>query len=267
LKTEYLTVSGRDGFFFVDIGEHLVPEGFRVAFLTRVALKSGNPEFANFGFFGIPGSEENRRCICEALGLDFEMLTLGEQVHSANVAFVEEHDAGSGHASPDDRIPQTDAMVTSVPGGALGICTADCVPIMIADPANRAVCAVHAGWRGTVSGIVGKSIDAMQKRFGSEPECLLAYIGPSAGPCCYEVREDLIGKLDPEDTAFIEEREGLKFLDLWKWNESKLVGAGLKENNIWNAGLCTCCSAGMFFSHRCDKNVRGLNLSLIAVKT
>ena len=130
---------------------------------------------------------ENRRRYLAALGLDASQLVTPEQVHGEAIQRVGRSDAGRGALSYADSIAKTDALITDEPGLPLLLCFADCTPILLLDPAHRAVGIAHGGWKGTVRRIAAKTVLRMQREFGTRPENVLAAIGPSIGPCCYEV--------------------------------------------------------------------------------
>ena len=129
----------------------------------------------------------NRRRYLAALGLDASQLVTPEQVHGEAIARVGSREAGRGALSYADSIAQTDALITDEPGLPLLLCFADCTPILFLDPVHRAVGIAHGGWKGTVRRIAAKTVLRMQQEFGTRPEELLTAIGPSIGPCCYEI--------------------------------------------------------------------------------
>ena len=147
-----------------------------------------------------------------------------------------------------------DAVVTALPGIALTILTADCVPILLYDPVRRAVGSVHAGWAGTVKGVARRAVEAMSAAYGTDPSDLLAAIGPSIGPCCYEVDGRVMGPLRGAfpgwDGLAAMGRPGKWQLDLWKSNRQVLASAGVKDSNIVVMALCTACNTDKFYSHR-----------------
>ena len=159
-----------------------------------------------------------------------------------------------------DRFSEGDALVTKAPGMLVGVRTADCVPILIADERTRAVAAVHAGWRGTAQNIVAAAVHALVTRFGSRAEDLHAAVGPSIGPCCYEVGVDVARRFDtgePErDTA-----EGPRKIDLPGINERQLRDAGVAD--VWVAGECTYCESGRYYSFRREKEQAGRMMSFV----
>jgi polyphenol oxidase len=240
------------------------PAGFKIVFATRVAVAPDGPHFVNYGFDGIPGAAESRRKLCRANGLSFERLTVGRQKHTATAALIDEALAGIGHDGPDDRLAETDALVTGLAGVPLAVTTADCVPILIADPVAKAAAAVHAGWRGTHAGIIANTVALMKERFGSSPRNLSVFLGPAIGPCCYEIGGDLYGLLPEGDRIFVEEREGRQFLNLYAWNAARLCDEGIEPKNVFLSEICTSCRTDLFFSYRGDRNCRGLNFSMIA---
>ena len=156
-----------------------------------------------------------------------------KQVHSSLVIDV----------SGCSETTEGDALVSAEPGVWLAVKTADCVPVLIVSADGRAVAAVHAGWRGTAAGIVTHTVDALTRRFGVRSEDLHAAIGPSIGPCCYEVGEEVAARF----------ASGLltgRHLDLWTANQRALQAAGVPSGQIELAGLCTFCLAGEFYSWR-----------------
>ncbi len=149
-----------------------------------------------------------------------------------------------------------DALITYIPGLTLSIRTADCYPILIADSRTRSVAAIHAGWRGTVSRIVVKTIAKMEEDFGSRPQDLYAAIGPGIGMCCYEVGEE-VGRLFGLD--------GRGRIDLAKANREQLIKSGVPAGQIYSAGRCTHCEAEVFDSYRRDGDHAGRMISFIRV--
>ena len=149
-----------------------------------------------------------------------------------------------------------DALVSREPGLAVSIRTADCFPILLADPVTRSVAAVHAGWRGTAASVVISSLGRMQSEFGTYPRDVYAAIGPGIGSCCYEVGLEVaerFGKREPGR------------LDLAAENRVQLLAAGLHPDHIDAVGGCTFCKPGQFFSWRRDHDRAGRMISFIRV--
>jgi hypothetical protein len=168
------------------------------------------------------------------------------QVHSAVVV----------NSSTTGCAGEGDALITNRPGVALSIRTADCFPILLADPEHRAVAAIHAGWRGTEQGIVGRAIDAMCSDFDTSPGQIAAAIGPGIGACCYEVGED------------VAQRFGLKgagHLDLAAINREQLTRAGVPASRIDTLAHCTRCESALFHSYRRDREQAGRMISFIRI--
>ena len=139
--------------------------------------------------------------------------------------------------------------MTDAPGALVGVRTADCVPILIADVSKRKVAAVHAGWRGTAQATTAKAVGAMAARFGSQARNLQAAIGPAIGDCCYEVGPEVASQfqdLFPEIAGPAERTH----LDLPEANRRQLLSAGVPPDRIYLCGLCTACLAEEFFSWR-----------------
>jgi len=187
---------------------------------------------------------ENRRRVCEALGVEFEQLTLGQQVHGDRVHVVGVSDAGRGRERFEDGIPDSDGLIVREPGIAIGVFVADCAPMLLYDPDHRMAAAVHAGWRGTAAGIAGEAVRALEA-CGAQPKALIAGIGPAIGRCCYQVNEDVA-----EALGVAERREGMWYADLAEANRRQLVDAGVRQDCIELSGLCTACHAHEFYSER-----------------
>ncbi len=168
---------------------------------------------------------ENRRRLCRALGVDPESLVVGEQVHGIQVAVVTAADKGRGAFSLTDVVPGVDALITDTPGVALFAMYADCVPVFLYDPRRRAVGLAHAGWKGTVAGIARRTVQAMHETFGSRPADMYARpIGPSIGPCCYEVGPEVAGQFASRRSPRSSGRNGHRQrVNLWAANEQQLT--------------------------------------------
>jgi hypothetical protein len=195
--------------------------------------------------------------VARAVGCDAGRVHRVRQVHGANVAVV---DVVPPPAPP----PEADALVTSVPGAALAVVTADCVPILLADAASGAVAAVHAGWRGTAANIGGAAVAMLADRWGVAPDRLVAAIGPSIGACCYEVGDELDAAFagaghEPQVRAgwFARDAAGRLRLDLWAANRDLLIAAGLHPARVHVAGLCTKTHLAWFESYRAEGPAAG----------
>jgi polyphenol oxidase len=178
-----------------------------------------------------------------------------QQVHCVDV-FEASRGAieGQGHA----RWPEADIVVSRDSSLVLTVRAADCVPVLLADSANGAVSAVHAGWRGTAAGAMLVAVRALSEKFGTEPANIIAAVGPSIGPCCYDVGEELIQKFAAhQDAARWFNRAGPLRLDLWKATRDQLERAGVVPRNIHVSELCTFDHAGVFPSYRRDGKAAG----------
>lgn len=233
------------------------------AFTTRVELDPRGPKFCNFGFSGKPGARASRKKLCESLGVPPSRLTAGEQTHTANVAIITAENAGNGGLDPALRIPDTDALATSLPGTPLVVMTADCVPVLLIDPVRGAAAAVHAGWRGSAKGIIAAAVSAMRDNFRSAPKNLIALVGPHIGPCCYTVGKEVARQVS--EPRAVRPEAGAFLLDLGLWNETLLARAGLLKKNIHRSALCTSCRTDIFYSYRADKKNSGSNASIVAL--
>ncbi len=150
-----------------------------------------------------------------------------------------------------------DALLENTPGRLIAVKTADCIPILLVDEEHRAVAAVHAGWRGTVQGVVRHALRGMHEEFGARPLHVHAAIGPGIGKCCYEVGAEVAVQFG---------ETGQCHIDLAEANRCQLIEAGIPESFIYAASLCTKCNADDFHSYRRDKEKAGRMLSFIGVK-
>ncbi len=151
-----------------------------------------------------------------------------------------------------------DALLSETPGRLIGVKTADCLPVLLADQRHRAVAAVHAGWRGTVAEVCLSTLRAMAERWGTRPEDVHAAIGPGIGACCFEVGPEVAVRFGrPFERGHI---------DLECVNRTHLIGAGVAPERIYCAALCTVCHADLFHSFRRDRERAGRMISVIGVR-
>ena len=174
---------------------------------------------------------------------------------SSMASLKQVHSEHSLSAKEPGCVGQGDALVTQVPRLSVSVRTADCFPILLADPATHAIAAIHAGWRGTAAGVVRSTLARMQDEFGTIPKNVRAAIGPGIGACCYEVGMDVARQFSI----------GLigGHLDLAAENRSQLIAAGLDPANIDVVGGCTSCNPAQFFSWRRDRDPDGRMISYI----
>ena len=158
-----------------------------------------------------------------------------------------------------------DALVTDRPGFLLGVRTADCLPILVVEESRRVVAAIHAGWRGTASGIVGRTIERISTDFDGDPASMYAAIGPGIGGCCYEVGTEVARQFRgcfPEGGAL---DRGI-MLDLVEANRRQLAAAGVPPSRICVGAPCTCCNPSEFYSYRREPKDLGRMLSVVGIR-
>src|SRR5688572_1124360 len=194
--------------------------------------------------------------MAQALGVETDALVRMRQVHCADV-FV-------AHKRGDQPWPEADIAVTDDPSLAVSVRTADCVPILLADRRTGAVAAIHAGWRGTAAGAALVAVKALTSRYGTHTENVIAAIGPSIGPCCYEVGPDLAAHFSshPEASTWFS-RDAKPHLDLWRASRDQLARAGIPPNQIHVCELCTFDHPALFHSFRRDGKNAGRLVSAI----
>lgn len=221
---------------------------------------------------------ENRARVAEAAGFRFEDWTSGEQVHLAEIAIVTEEDRGRGRSDRDSAFPDTDGLLTNVPGIMLTSFYADCTPLYVFDPVRQVVGLAHAGWKGTVAEIGRRLVERMGEQYGSRPEDVLAAIGPCIGERRYEVDEAVLGQvgvlLEKESgngsrslSDFSEDLGGGKaLLNLKELNRHLMIRAGLRPENVLCTQWCTGSRTDLFFSHRQEKGQTGRMASWIGLR-
>jgi polyphenol oxidase len=226
-------------------------------------FSEGNFEGLNLGFGTDDNPElvlKNRYALTEILGIPLEWFVFMRQTHGANIEIINKTQRGFGAYSRDNAIVNTDAMITSEKNICLAVQVADCVPILLLDSINSVVAAVHAGWRSTLQEIARLTVEKMISVFNTNPDDIIAGIGPSIGPCCYEIgdeiRQQFLRKNGMFSEVFFNKNDKL-ILDLWKANKMQLMKTGVKEENIELSNLCTNCNHDNFFSSRFDKGNTG----------
>jgi YfiH family protein len=264
----------------------------RVGGLSRAYCADEAPGELNLGFTATDARETvtaNRRLLAEAITGDAGTpLVTMRQIHSKAVL------AAGSHDIERERPCKGDGLMTDEPGILLGVQTADCIPVLVADKRRRAVAAFHAGWRGTVKRIVEAGVGRMRLEFGSRPEDLIAAIGPGIGVCCYAVGEEVLSGFESQfayarelfrevyDADPVRTRYPMLFLtqrapghssigpalhvDLAEANRRQLLAAGLKPRAIQMVGGCTGCQPELFFSHRASRGHAGRMMSVIGIR-
>lgn len=230
-----------------------------------------------------------RRAGKGSVGREQPELALLHQIHSGII-----HRLGPNrdkHAATQPR--RGDGWITDKPGKWIGILTADCVPILVADTRLRIVAAFHAGWRGTLGRIAERGVGRMRAEFGCRPEDLTAAIGPGIGSCCYSVGEEVRMEFDSQfsygndlfqevfDLDPIKQKYPMLFLtarapghsnlgpsmhlNLLEANRRQLQDAGIRSDQIYSVGSCTACNGSQFFSHRAQHGFTGRMMSVIGL--
>lgn len=210
---------------------------------------------------------ENYRRFCAHVGADPRRVVLSKQVHETTVRLCRAEDAGKGLHTPRDYT--ADALITRENNLPLVVFSADCGVILLHDPVEKAIGAIHAGWRGCAGGIVEKTVRAMGEAFSTDPRNLLAAVGPCIGQCCFETDGDvphaMTAALGAEAAPYLERRGPKWHVDLAGLNRQWLLHAGVRANHIDVCGLCTACHPEWFWSHRKMGEQRGAQVAMIVL--
>lgn len=206
--------------------------------------------------------ERNHALLYAALGLSAEWVVTARQVHGNRVVVATEAHAGQ-------TMPETDALVTDAAGLYLMLRFADCVPVMLYDPQRRAVGLAHAGLQGTLARVTARTVEAMVTQLACRAGDLRAAIGPSIGPCCYQVGPEVTEAFREAfpDAPHLLSRgsaDGRAYLDLWAANALQLARAGVRQIEV--SRLCTACRTDLFFSHRAEQGRTGRFAALIGLR-
>lgn len=215
---------------------------------------------------GSDNVHKNEEIIASAFNLHNDQFFAVHQVHGDRILIVD-------HRNIDflkRQQHQCDAVITDQPGLAIGIKTADCVPIFLAARTQKIIGVVHAGWRGTALNIAAKTVAAFTDTFSCRPADMTAAIGPSIGPCCYQVDNAVFmagGGDENWESAFLPDRKkGEWLLNLPSANRHQLLQAGIPQESIFSANLCTSCRKDLFFSHRGEAGKTGRQINFMMIE-
>ena len=246
----YYTFPAFDAFSFV-----------RHGFSTRIGgVSEGIYQSMNLSFTRGDKEEhvrENFERFCAAVGVDSKGAVVSAQEHHTVIYNATSQDCGRG-VYRERGYHDIDGLLTDEPNVVLFTQYADCVPLFFLDPVRRVVGTSHAGWRGTVTQIGAVTVERMCRDYGCRREDILAAIGPSIGPCCFEVDEPVYREFKAlSASCFAKQTEQKVWIDLWKTNRNILRDAGIAEDHITVTDLCTKCHPDVFWSHRVTGGERG----------
>ncbi|HAW59654.1 MAG TPA: peptidoglycan editing factor PgeF [Bacteroidales bacterium] len=205
----------------------------------------------------------NRKLLASKFGIDIKNLVFARQIHGNVVEHISSMEKGRGVVETLESCLGSDGMMTQDRGICLVIKTADCVPLLFFDPVKKVIAAAHAGWKGTLMKIGARVIEEFQNIYLSKPEDIFVGIGPSIGPCCYEIGNDVASKVkevfsDTEGILLKTSHFSRYVFDLWEANRRILIEKGVQPQNIELSGFCTRCHSHLFFSARAgDKGRMG----------
>ncbi len=198
---------------------------------------------------------KNRELFCKELGINANQLAGSHQVHGSEILQVEAPGNYEGY----------DALITQISNIFLTVTVADCTPVLIYDPVQKAVAAIHAGWRGTVAGIVTKTLKKMQASFGTQAIHCFAYVGTCIDECSFEVDADVADEFSASFKRWDEEKVKF-FIDLKAANRRQLLDLGIPEGNIGVSSFSTYLDNDQYFSYRKEKGKTGRLLALIGLR-
>lgn len=214
---------------------------------------------------------KNFEILCSSVGINYEDLVFSNQVHRDVIRVVTGKDKGKGIFRESD-IEGVDALITNESKVPLVTFFADCVPIFYLDPVKKVIALAHAGWRGTVLQIAAKTVKKMVSEFNSDVKDILVCIGPSIGPSCFEVDNEVADEFrkifsgESQKKVIRNKLKNKYLIDLWTANKLILLDVGIKTENITITDICTKCSKDEMFSHRGSNGKRGSLAAIMELK-
>ena len=213
----------------------------------------------------------NRKLLCEAIGVKLHSLIACRQTHETKIAIVGDPARGRGAFKWSDGLLQTDGLITNIPELPLLITVADCAVLSFFDPKHKVVAIAHGGWRGIAGKIARKTVFAMEEAFGSRPQDILVGISPLIGPCCYKIGKEVVKSFyeafgNQALKFFIRQPDGCFHLDLHLAIKCQLEEAGIKEEQIESSPICPACNLDLFYSHRAECGKTGRFAGLISLR-
>ncbi len=266
ISSNIFEVKNKDGVIFLQFPAFNKTELVKHGFSTKVGgISTGIFNSMNLSYNRGDNKDNvdiNFQRFCKAIGVNRESLFFSDQIHEDKIHIVKEL---------GEEISGIDSLITDNLDVTLVTSFADCVPLFFLDPVKRVIALAHAGWRGTVKNIAGKTVEAMKREFACDEKNILAGIGPSIGACCFEVSEDVkleVEKLFHRDIIdkIVKKNNDKYIVDLWQANKELLLRAGLLSQNIEVTDLCTMCNKDVLFSHRGTNGKRGNMVAMMALK-
>ena len=228
-----------------------------VAFSSTRQGGCSKGNYAGFNINRYCGDDEadirqNRQALCRLLGISDDRLLMPHQVHRTKMAIVDEELLNHSADERQQLLDGYDALITNLTGVCIGVSTADCIPVLLYDSDHHAVCAIHAGWRGTVARIVEHAVAAMTAAYGTRPSQLKAQIGPGISLESFEVGDEVYEAFNAAgfDMEIISRREAKWHLDLPECNRQQLIATGVPAEAIRLSGICTYQQSDRYFSAR-----------------
>lgn len=195
---------------------------------------------------------KNKTAFCDALGFSLSQVAKSKQIHGDKILTVTEAGNYEGY----------DALITDQKSILLAVSTADCVPVLMCDPIKQIIAAVHAGWKGTVLGLAAKTVTEMARKFGTQPNDVMVYIGACIDNCHFEVGQDVLDQFDRK-YKLPGNLTDKGYVDLKQANFDQIISAGILPMNIEVSAYCTYDRSDLFYSHRRDKGITGRMWSVI----
>lgn len=251
LKEHNIDLTLRPQLDYYDMGKDVV------AFTTTRGGGCSTGNYASFNINRYCGDtdehiRQNRKLLCDVLGIDDKHLLMPHQVHKTEIAVVDNAFLDLDFNAGQSRLEGVDALMTDISGVCIGVSTADCIPVLLYDADHHAVCAIHAGWRGTAARIVEKAVATMKAHYGTDPQRLKAQVGPGISLDSFEVGDEVYDAFRQAefDMSAISIRKSKWHIDLPGCNRLQLLDAGVPAQTIAMSNVCTFKNPDRYFSAR-----------------
>lgn len=233
-------------------------ELFQFSTTIKGGVSTNNYSSFNLGLYSGDITEnviENRKRLCNILNIPLDNLYLPYQTHEDKVCIIDQQFLNKNKQEKDRLLNGVDAVITNIKHICIGVTTADCVPVLIYDPVNNVIAAVHAGWRGTVSKILQRTMIRMQNEFGCDPTDMIAGVAPSISQQNFEIGDEVAAEFETthfpmEEISFRDSITQKAHIHLQDANKYLLIQAGVLPQNIEIANMCTYENDSLFFSAR-----------------
>lgn len=271
-KSDIMNINFKDAVSYLSFKELDKYNFIKHGYMTRLGgVSEKEYKSLNFGFNTGDSKnnvEKNYDIFCNCMNIKKNNLVLTSQVHEDNICVVSKKNINL-EGSNFTRFESTDGLITDNTEICLMTFHADCAVVYMIDINKKIIGLAHAGWRGTVKNIAGKLVQKFLENYNSQAQDIIVAIGPSIGPCCFEVDMEVLEKFRklriPETYIHKSENHNKISIDLLEVNKNLVIKSGIKEENIFKSDICTMCNHDLLFSHRATHGKRGTTAAFLTL--